>query len=523
LANNTLIAEIPLGLTGLNGSKNMSQVPITSLISAENISYANGTIEKEGGATKYNSTTVSGSPSILGGHDWNHDGGTQRMVIFGDNGRLLKDTGGGDFTVTLATGLTTTDVIPVFVEGGKEVAANNRKLFTYTGANAIQSLSADGATTASVASGFTTDWSGSNNPTFGVMHENILWGGGNANDPNRMYYSTATDHEVGDGSIAVYPGDDEKLVGGVSYKGGLICFKYPRGIYLIDTSDSTVANWRVKLLNDEIGVAGVRAYARVENDVLFMDSSGDIRLLSSTDEFGDIGTESLSDKQDMGPWIRENVDMAQSDQFIMTYYPTKREAHLACTEIGSTTNNLRIVMDFNVPGTVKFRTSKRDTPVSMWTRQVSRVPQLVHGTSSGFVYTMDTSAFTKDSAGYAAEFQTPHTDLSYIDPKLSTKRKNMKFLELVTEPLGNWDLSVDVYLDGEFSQTVDFNMGSAGAILGSFALDTDRLGGNSINNRKRRIVGSGRRVSFVARNSGDGQGFSAARLFLHYNIGNERL
>lgn len=520
------IAEIPLGQGGLNGSKNMSQVPIIALIKADNITYENGTIEKEGGAAKYNSSAISGTPKILAGHDWNHDGGTQRMVVYTDAGALLKDTGAGTFAVTLASGLTTTSGLANFAEGGKEVAANNRKLFIYTGNNAVQVLSADGATTTALSTP-PADWSGSNQPTFGLIHENLHWAGGNANDAHRMYYSLITNHEdfttAGAGSVAIYPGVGEKLVGAVSFKGGMVCFKYPRGIFFVDTSDSTKANWRVLSINKEIGCAGERCYAQVENDIIFLDQNGEIRLLSSIDEFGNVGTRSLSDAHSMGPWFRDNVGMATAGEFLMVYYKTKREVHLACADIGGSDNNLRVVMDFNTPGQVKFRYSSRDTPISMWVREVSGQPELTIGDDAGFVWRLDQEARNADSAGYLAEFQTAHTDLSYVDPKLSTRRKNGKYLELVTEPVGNWDLNVDIYWDGEYHQTVTFDMGSSGAALGSFVLDTDALGGSAINNRKRRITGSGRRISLVGRNSGADQTFSAARMFLHYTVGNEML
>ena len=56
--------EIPLGDDGLTGTKNFSEVKPTELLSAVNITYEDGTLEKEGGADKYNSTPISGNPTI---------------------------------------------------------------------------------------------------------------------------------------------------------------------------------------------------------------------------------------------------------------------------------------------------------------------------------------------------------------------------------------------------------------------------------------------------------------------------
>ena len=48
------VQPIPLGKYGLNGSKNMSQMPQEALLEAKNVTYENGVIEKEGGAKKFN-------------------------------------------------------------------------------------------------------------------------------------------------------------------------------------------------------------------------------------------------------------------------------------------------------------------------------------------------------------------------------------------------------------------------------------------------------------------------------------
>jgi len=94
------IAEIPIGTAGLSGTKNMALIDPGALLIARNLTYENGTVQKEGGTTKYNSTAISGAPSIYGGHDWNHNCSTQRMIVVASDGKIYKDTGGGDYTPT---------------------------------------------------------------------------------------------------------------------------------------------------------------------------------------------------------------------------------------------------------------------------------------------------------------------------------------------------------------------------------------------------------------------------------------
>jgi hypothetical protein len=525
MASTNIVAELPVGNDGLSGSRNMSQVPITALIKATNVSYESGALQKEGGSSKYNSIAITGSPSVLGGWDWIHDGATQRMIVVLSDGTILKDSGAGNFPVTLKAGLTVNDVIPTFTECGKEAAAQNRKLAIFTGVNAVQILSADGATSTDLSTP-PTDWTGTSHPKFGVVHEGRLWGGGNTGDPHRLYYSMTSDHEnftgTGSGTVSVFPGDGEGLIGAVSYKGSLIAFK-KRGIYLVDTSSATVSNWRVSKIAGNLGCAGVKTYAQLENDAIFLDQNGEIRVASATQEFGDIGTRSLTDIFNINQFIRDNLNLTTTGQWQFCYYALKRELHIACCSSGSTTNNARFVLDFNTEGKVKFRYSDKDTNVSLWIRKVNNQDELIAGDNAGFVWKLDRDNRSKDGSGYSSEFQTAYFDFSHLDPTYGTKRKNGKFLEVVTEPVGNWNLSVDVYWDGQYTQTVQFNMGSTGAALGSFILGTDRLAGSQLINRKRRVTGSGRRVSFLGKNSGDGQNFSVARFFFHFAVSDERI
>lgn len=520
-----LIHRVPLGGDGLAGLANQARLRPSQLTIANNITLKAGTIQKEGGTSLYNSTTISGSPSVQGGHDWNPSSGTQRMIVFTSDGDLLKDTGGGDFTVTLASGLSVNNVVPHFVEGGKEAAANDRKLFVFTGLNAVQVLAADGATTAAITSP-PADWSGANQPSFGVVHEARLWGGGNLNDPHRLYYSTTSDHEdiAGGGTISVYPGEGEKLVAAISFRGFLICWKYPAGIYVVDTTDPTINNWKVKRISQKVGTLNARTVVQAINDIVFFDVSGNPHLLSSTQEFGDINDSSLGVVDNIDEQLDLVVNRAALNISQTEYYEADKEVHWAFAGEGAIANNRRFVIDFNRSDRPRFRISDRDTPISIWLRKDSEgVPRMMIGDDGGFVYELDNDSRSNAGSGYEGKFQTAYMDFSDLDPSLGTKRKLLDFLEIVTEPSGNWNLSMDILHDGSLHETVQFNLGNTGAALGSFILDTDVLAEEQVNNRKARITGSARRIALAGSNSGDGQDFSIAEVMIHFRPGDERL
>lgn len=517
------IAEIPLGAEGMTGNKNLSQVRPTQLLRAQNITYENGTLQKEGGDILYTPTAIDGGVPILGGWDWWPSIGTQRSIILNSHGNVFKDAGSGNYGTTLLSGQSVTDVVPIFVDGGREGAALPRKLFLFTGLNQVSVLSGDNNTMASITLP-PTDWTGIF-PKTGLVHEGRLWGFMG----HIAYYSSTTDHEdfssFGSGLITVYPGEGEEIVAAFVYRGFIVCCKKPFGWYLLDTSDPNTTNWSVSRITGQIGVAGPRATCLVDGDALVMDISGELFNLTSVTTENDIRPKSMTEQSFFSPWIRDNTNAAQYNKAQAIYYAAKRQGWLAVAGAGQTTNTIRIKTDV-LSGTLKYAYSDFVTCEALWLRKdVNNIPRPMAGDSLGFVRLLDQDARTHDNGGIASQFQTPHANFLTQNPDSpALRRMNGQFLELVYEPKGLWDLSVDIIWDGRQVQTLQYSMGGSQAVLGiTTTLDIDFvLGGSEIKTLRKRIVGSGRRFSMIGRNSVAGQDFSIAKAYLHFGVGDER-
>ena len=522
MAEQILSADLAIGIDGLFGSKNPAQLPPSALVTADNITYIDGTLKKEGGAVKYNSTAISGSPSILAGFDWWPNTSTQRAVILTSAGSILKDSGTGTFPVTLKSGLSVAAPFGTFVAGGKEAAANNRKLFCFTGTDPVQVLSGDGVTTADI-SGPPTDWSGSNQPIGGVIHSDRLWGFGNLNDPHRLYYSGTSNHETVSSTRPVYPGVGERILAAFSMRGFIIVFKFPSGIFSIDTRDASDANWRTDKISDDIGIAGIGAAVLAERSIIFMDSGGNLQLIEqvTTDAFG---IQNLGNVALIKSFINSNLNLGELDNCKAVFYPKDREIHFAVPHTGSGVNTRRLVVDMNREQ-MRFRYSTRDIPVSMWRRKVANSPRLAMGDNIGFVWDLDQAIRSKDGAGYNMLFESSPNDLAYIDPQFSGRRKNGKFLEMIFEPAGNHNVSVVVLWDGVAEATYSFDMTGAtsGFILGAGILGTGVLGAGAIlASIRKRITGSGKRIALRVSNSGADQNISLSKFILHFTLSDQR-
>lgn len=531
-----LVIPLPVGQQGFSGTENPSQAGPGHLLYTDGVELQAGIIRKEGGASKFNSSALDGGAVIVSGINWTPVGADRRDVVFTSTGKVLKDTGAGTFGTTMVTGLTDIrEPPPWFAVGGGESVGAARHLFLFSATNQVQEATGDAGTMAAI-SGPAADWTGAGNfPTFGILHGARLWAGGNNSDPHRLYYSTLTDHEdfagAGGGTIAIFPGEGERLAGAVSFRGALVVFKYPVGIYIVNTSDPSPANWSVTPLTRAVGTLNQHTIVQVENDIFYLDIAGDVHALSTTQEFGDLTTSDIGDSESIHQFMRRYVNVSKLRRAQGIWYGRRQQAWWAMPLLGSDDNNLRFITLVEASPsqqqgqpTKRFFMSRRDECVSMWTRpDLNNVPSPVVGDTDGFVWLLDQDARSKDGAGYAFTFETANTDFGFFDQALATRMKAGQFLEISYEPRGDWDLTVEVFWDDVLTDTLLFNMGSGGAVLGSFILDTDVLASSVVRSARVKMDGSGRRLRLVGSNSGDGQDISLANFYVHLTPMDERV
>lgn len=333
----------------------------------------------------------------------------------------------------------------------------------------------------------------------------------------------------GTGSLAVYPGEGERLVAAISFRGALAVFKYPAGIYIINTIDPSVANWTVTPLTRAVGTLNQHTIVPIENDVLYMDAAGSIHALSTTNEFGDLTSSDIGEADKIQRFIQRYVNLPRLRRAVGIWYGKRNQAWFSVPLLGSDDNALRFITVFegvaqqNTPPIRRFFMSRRDIPISMWLRpDAANIPTPAHGDNAGFVWNMDTEVRSKAGAGYPIVFETANTDFAFFDPQMATRMKGGQFLELSYEPRGSWDLTVEVFWDDILTDTILFGMGSGAAVLGSFILDTDVLASSVVRSKRERMDGSGRRLRLIAENSGAGQDVSLSGFFVSMTLMDER-
>ena len=499
-----MIASISLASRGITGERDPSRIKTGDLTFAENCDFTDGNLlQKAGGSSKINASALSGAPSILCGTEWVPAAGVTRRVVATSDGKLYKDDMSGTFSTTLKTGLSAPTTIQ-FVDGGSEEAGNNKKLFVFTGNNVVQVLSGDGVTTSNISAP-PAEWTGSNQPTFGFPFRNALVGGGVANDPHRIYLSSVTNHEDMVGGVAtsilVYPGDSHKLVAGLSSMSRAFLWKYPFGIYWINDVNDNRDTWYVQPATLQFGAAATpHAVAQVDKGtVAFLSSVGDIVLMQETSgSLSGVEFINLVKALNLRTFMRDNFNLSRLSRAQVKWYEEKKELHILLAALGASSENRRLVIDFNEERTRVFTVSK-DINESMWfERDSSDIFRPVIGDNAGFAWNIDKVDRAVAGAAYTLRVQTANTDFSDIEKDWMVKKLFYR-LHLEYEPTGNYNVPVDVIVDGRTIGTVNFNQGGSGTTL-PFTLPAV-LGGGELRRRSRDIGGEGYYISLSIRES----------------------
>lgn len=518
---------LPVGQNGFSGTVNQSQALPGHLLYTDGAELEAGIIRKEGGAAKINAVALGSGAAVVSGTSWHPTPGVNHDLVFLDDGSVRRDSGPGTFATTLVSGLNDSrEPPPWFEAGGAETSGAPAKLFMFSATNQVHVVSGTAGSMAPI-SGPAADWTASF-PTFGVKHDLRMFAAGNSSDPHRLYYTPIDNHEafndVDGGTLSIYPGEGDRIVGALSFRGALIVFK-DKGIYIVDTSDPDTGNWSVAKLSTAVGTLSQHTIVPIENDCLYMDKVGNIHALSATNIRGDVNTSNVSNAADIDQFFRTDVNVTELVRAVGKWYEARRQVIFALPLGASLNNDLRLIGEVEpteAGRSTRWFMSRRDICISLWMSPDARgIDRPRVGDDEGFVWQLDTEARNKDGAAYSITFNTADTDLGFADEKLAYVDKNLEFLTLVSEPSGDFDLTVNVYVDNMLTDTVVFSLAGGGVPLGEFELDTDALGSNFTKTDRQGIKGSGRRIRLEVSNTGADEVVSIAAFYIGFTVGDE--
>jgi len=512
---------IPLGEMGLLTDVAPGQVPRGALIRANNISYETGLVTKAPGSLRYNTQVLpAGIVALI---DYWPDTVTQRLIAACANGSIYRDIGDKQFSgaVAIASNLGSLTPRSMFVEGGQETALRSKKLFFFSGGmSQLKVLIGDEMTFADVTDP-AADWTTPNYPTFGFIHRNRLW----AFMGQRAYASDTGDHEDFDTNnltMAIFPGEGGDLIGGHVFKGRAFVFKEGGFVYFLDDTDPDSDNWVWRKLASNFGLASPHGIIEVMNDMIAINESGSPISYNAVEALGDIESGDIMRLLQIENYFRDVTSLSGISVAHAIYYEAKKQAFLTYRTGSRPTNNTLLHLDFNREKPRAAFWPKDQADCLTLRKDIHKVLRPIYGSADGYVYLMDREDRLVGTSSYSGEFKTGHIDFRFLDERLAHRNKIFDHLAVEFLPTGLWNLEVDVYLDGTFSETITFLMDVRDDGLGNFTLNTDPLGRTETQTIQKPLHGSGRRISFTCRQSGSNQNFALASLTVGFRVSAEQ-
>ncbi len=516
--------EIQCGREGLWGIRNKNMIPIGGAIQLRNMTMEDHTWRSGGGAKKLG-VPVPSAGKLGAGVDFWVDPVTQRTVVADDAGNIYKDDGTGNTWVAVASALTTgASVVPQLVLGGAEATGRNRKVFYCDFVNPVKVLNGDGGAGSMATIALPpADWAGNNQPGGLCVHQGYMWGFGNKNSPHTLYRSLQTNHEdltTTPFSLNVFPGEGQYISAAVSFKGGMLVWKFPEFGYFIDTSDPTPTNWQVKRIG-RAGCAGLGCATLLENDAIWVAPDASYHLASATYAIGSVHASDIAYRK-LGQYLTGTINLGRLPWANLVYYSQKRAAHLASAAPGQNLKNRRIDLDLNREQDQGERWIywDRDDNECIFMRRSGTTQTLlpVMGDNVGQVWLLDQINRDKNGQAYTCEFFLADTDCSQFVPQWAGKWKNLRYLQVEWDPRSTANMTFEIYRDGKMSQSLVVPLTAGGLVL-PFTLPAV-FGAETLQvSNKRQILGRARRFAvrgYITQTDAD---ISISRLILGVEVG----
>lgn len=507
-----------------------SRIPPTAVVRADNATFYNDCVEKDFGSMRWNQSAILPF-GVVQGYDFWPDEHTQRVVTVLSDGSVYRFRNPASFDLVSALGtapvkLKTTRYVTL-AQAGAEDVNRQRKLFIFTGTDPVQVITGDGMTRANISRG-ASDWTGSSHPFKGISFRNFLFAFGNRNNPHGIYASSGGDHEdftTTPLNFQVFPGEGEFLIDGFVFRNRLYVTKYPTGVYYLVDTDTDRTNWYFAKLSEDFGSGSPHSAINIPDDVLIQNNFGSVTSMKAALIFGDVTTSDLFHQVGIknfsdGEVIKETANYVQA-----LYYADRKRALFSWRNPGSSTPNRICNFDFkkeNQPPRVSWST--KDQPNCLFTiKDSTKVPRACYG-AFGYIYQLDSlNRWVGDTLGltlqqsYAMDVRTPNMDLSSPqNPTDGTENKIFDFLEIEYLPSGKWDLLVDIFIDGKFSQTVAFDMSSGRSELDSFVLDHSTTAAECPLSTRKPIKGTGKKIQLRFYNSNAGENVQLVKASIYY-------
>ena len=464
---------------GLNSVSDDASVLPNQMRRADNARLTDyGAVTKRGG-TKRTTASPIAAANVLNGYTWRQDGGTQQLMIV-CNGLLHTSSYLATYpwTWTAQTGALSTSVTPSFVQ-------------FRDGTNDVVYIADGGLLNVWNGTTLTTNIVGTLDVQTLAVHNQRLWGCGNAAFPDSIFYSalnngdTFANGALGGGQIIVRTFSDETVVGLASVNTSLLIF-HRRGISRLTgygQDDITVAP---QGLTADVGTIAPRSITSIGNLGFFVSERGLYKCNES--EVIPVGTVETPDP--LLPVIR-NLTSAQVANISATFNRATRELWINVPLYGVYVYHT-VLQAWSGPWDSGFLSPATTTLFD--SIDADGLPAILRGDSSGYVTTCDEAGVFVDnqlSVGTGGTSYTMTVQMHRMYCGDEALAKSLRFGYITASLNGSlsttlkWITETDT---GSFTLPVTFS--SAGT-WGSGYWGTGLWGGGSSRNYRVQMNGTG--------------------------------
>lgn len=498
-------------VTALNGSFNgnddLTDIPAGQFIEgSRNGNTHNGGFEKRGGTEKVGSAITNNPASLGGGQLIKRSTLTKHLYFAGADGNLYRN----------GTSI---------VAGRSQTAWNfftpiDDTMFV---ANGFDLVKVDTGAAVATITGPAADWSGNVQPKKFILHSKqasrraFAWGV--PGKENVLYYSAAGAFQTftggTSGTIVLDFNHGEGIVDCVSKDGTLWVFGKEE-VFVVDDSSTTVADWGAYRASFQTGVHSARLTCVAKNSIFAMNTEGDIYEVQTAEQVRDYKQASISYPFFLLSYMRRNWDLSQMDKFYMAYEPKTESLRIFGVRLGQTVSDESIPYYINqqkwsVPHDGIDNGQANDTGLKAATaflaQDADEFKVLYTQDYNGQTWELESDTKTDNGNAYSSTASTP-----WLDFDLEGIEKRYPYASLSYKSLGDYDVDVEVFVDGVSQTVASIALTATGAVLGSFVLDTDMLALVGISEREFEIGLIGRKIRVEITNSGAGEDFLLSQL-----------
>ena len=507
--------RIGLERGGLVGTKNYDALQPTDMIAGTgNINTHLGTRKKRGGTAHLYESAFTDTPQVMGIYDFTLISETQFIIAALKNGYVYKDD-----TNTIDTGMSTTNFF--------DFETFNNTLYICDGNTIPQTWDGAAGTTSNLAN-VPTDWTGTSYPQVIIKHgrgnAEQLWAFGCTLNKNTIYASQNDTDNFGDANVQTFhieTGDGHGIVAGIEFGDRLILFGKTK-TYIVDDTDSDRANWGYTTAQWYGGAANFRLVCETPNDVIAMMEDGEIYSVTTAEQYGDYKQASLTRPADIHKWIADNLDLTDIDKFHMVYDPAIRAVRIFGVQVSASVvsqcllyyidrepreawmvhNNLQYASGFDASASAVIRAAQGD-----W--------KIYTGDYGGNIWKLEEEDKNDNSNQFWAGFKTPPL---HFDNERIYKKFRRGFA--IMQAMGDYSLYLVPEIDGLPLDIQSLLMDGSGAVLDSFTLDTDSIGGVQYIDRDFDIGDKGKRLALTFYNGMLDEDFDVSTILIdHKNLG----